>query len=52
MGVIIGVAKMARILNVSRPTIYRYIDNGMPCSRPFDKFIFDLEEVNKWLRGV
>lgn len=49
--VVIGVAKLAEILEVNAMTIYRYCDKGMPYNQLGRKRTFDLEKVNAWLLG-
>lgn len=50
MNKIFGVSNLSRLLNLSRPTIYKYIANGMPCTKISEKkYVFDYELVNNWL---
>lgn len=52
MDYIKGVTELADLLKVSRPTIYDYIKKGMPCIKsPIGKYLFVLEDVQKWIRG-
>lgn len=50
---ILGVSSLAKELNVSRTTIYRYIEKGMPCCKEGGngRIVFELEEVKAWLKG-
>lgn len=49
---IYSVQKLSDYLKLSRPTIYRYIDKGMPCSKaPNGRYVFNIEKIEKWVRG-
>lgn len=47
--IIFGVKKLAEELGVSRTTIYRWMDSGMPHGTKPNKQIFDLDTVKAWL---
>lgn len=43
---------LAKQFSISEPTIYKNIKLGMPCTKaPNGRFVFNVEEVTKWLRG-
>lgn len=49
---ILGVSKLAKELEVTRTTIYRYIEKGMPYKIGGNgRRVFELEEVKAWLKG-
>lgn len=46
---IFGVTELAKRFELSRSTIYRYVNDGMPCSQKNGRYIFDSFEVRDWL---
>ena len=49
--IILGATALARMLKVSRVTLYTYIKKGLPCHRISQKKLaFDVEEVNSWFK--
>lgn len=48
---LLTIAEMAAYLNVSRGTIYRLLDDGLPCIRVGSHTRFDQAEVLAWLKA-
>lgn len=52
MSLILGMNNLSKEIGVSRPTIYHYIELGMPCSRKGKgRYIFDRVKVFEWLES-
>lgn len=45
------VKEIAEYLNIHRETVRVWRINGMPCIKIGRNVRFDINEVNKWLRG-
>lgn len=46
--IIIGIPAMAGYLNVSEPTIYEYIKQGMPGGKVCGRWHFHIDNVMRW----
>jgi excisionase family DNA binding protein len=49
---IVGIEKLAKILQVSKPTISQFIKMGMPCNRVGKLWHFHFDNVDKWLMAM
>lgn len=48
---LVGVKELSKRLNVSRPTIFELIKDGMPTIRISERILrFDPDEVMNWLK--
>ena len=45
------VEAITKALGISRATLYRWIDRGLPHHRVGRVVLFDLDEVDSWLRA-
>lgn len=49
----LGVYQLAKELNVSHTTVYRWVENGLPCTyeKSGNRYAlrFELEEVKEWI---
>lgn len=47
---IIGVPNLASYLNVSRQTVYKYLENGMPGNKINETWHFHQENIEEWFK--
>ena len=49
--VIFGVTKLTEWLNISKPTVYKLIQMGMPCEKLDGIWIFHKGNINAWFKS-
>jgi len=47
----ISIAAVVNFLGVSRPTVYRFIEKGMPNYKVGGRRLFDPDELTEWVKS-
>jgi excisionase family DNA binding protein len=47
----ISIKEVLKFLGISRPTVYRFIEKGMPNYRVGGRLFFDADELTEWIKS-